>query len=277
MSRFVVVVGGLFGIRGCCGGWFEGVGGWWMGSKVLGLVVGFKGLGSGGWGLRSVVGFEGLGFGGWAGGFKVGASVVVGGCAGFEGVEVRTENYLDWARRLDRIFEHKDSFLADHDELSGNEADDVEKDADAENMKEDIDGELTDINSLNYDDLDNVPKLQKSQRYIDIMQKLIVDCNALSLDIENEIIIIHNFIRDKYRLKFPESLVHYPIDYARVVKKIGNEADLTLVDLEGLLPSAIIMVVSVTASTTRLLRNSRWFTMKRFEVDEDDLLMMMRC
>lgn len=82
--------------------------------------------------------------------------------------------------------------------------------------------------------------------------QLIVDCNALSVDIENEIVIIHNFIRDKYRLKFPEleSLVHHPIDYARVVKKIGNEMDLTLVDLEGLLPSAIIMVVSVTASTT---------------------------
>ena len=82
--------------------------------------------------------------------------------------------------------------------------------------------------------------------------QLIVDCNALSVDIENEIVIIHNFIRDKYRLKFPEleSLVHHPIDYARVVKKIANEMDLTLVDLEGLLPSAIIMVVSVTASTT---------------------------
>ena len=79
-----------------------------------------------------------------------------------------------------------------------------------------------------------------------------MDCNALSVDIENEITIIHNFISDKYRLKFPEleSLVHHPIDYARVVKKIGNEMDLTLVDLEGLLPSAIIMVVSVTASTT---------------------------
>lgn len=82
--------------------------------------------------------------------------------------------------------------------------------------------------------------------------QLIVECNALSVEIENEIVIIHNFIRDKYRLKFPEleSLVHHPIDYARVVKKIGNEMDLTLVDLEGLLPSAIIMVVSVTASTT---------------------------
>lgn len=172
-----------------------------------------------------------------------------------------------------------DSFLADLEELSDNEADINEEEGgvDATNMEEDVDGDIEDIEALNYDDLDNVSKLQKSQRYADIMQKveaalqngsdmsshgmvleddpeyqLIVDCNVLSVDIENEIVIIHNFIRDKYRLKFPEleSLVHHPIDYARVVKKIGNEMDLTLVDLEGLLPSAIIMVVSVTASTT---------------------------
>ncbi|URD92862.1 U4 U6 small nuclear ribonucleoprotein [Musa troglodytarum] len=170
-----------------------------------------------------------------------------------------------------------DSFLADLDELSDNEAHPDDEDLDAAVMEEDVDGDMPDIETLNYDDLDSVSKLQKTQRYNDIMQKvddalekgtdisihgivleddpeyqLIVDCNALSVDIENEIIIIHNFIRDKYRLKFPEleSLVHHPIDYARVVKKIGNEVDLTLVDLDGLLPSAIIMVVSVTASTT---------------------------
>ncbi|XP_020257070.1 U4/U6 small nuclear ribonucleoprotein Prp31 homolog isoform X2 [Asparagus officinalis] len=173
-----------------------------------------------------------------------------------------------------------DSFLADLDELSDNEVNLTDnEDADVAEMEEDGDGDIADIEALNYDDLDSVSKLQKTQRYIDIMQKvedalqkgldvseadnssvleedpeyqLIVDCNALSVDIENEIIIVHNFIRDNYRLKFPEleSLVHHPIDYARVVKKIGNEMDLTLVDLEGLLPSAIIMVVSVTASTT---------------------------
>ncbi|EEE61468.1 hypothetical protein OsJ_15730 [Oryza sativa Japonica Group] len=170
-----------------------------------------------------------------------------------------------------------DSFLADLDELSDNEAYPEEENAEAVGTEEIGDDDMPDLESLNYDDLDSVSKLQKTQRYNDIMQKvenalqkgtdfsnqrsileedpeyqLIVDCNALSVDIENEIIIIHNFIRDKYRLKFPEleSLVHHPIDYARVVQKIGNEMDLTLVDLEGLLPSAIIMVISVTASTT---------------------------
>lgn len=41
---------------------------------------------------------------------------------------------------------------------------------DAEHMEEDIDGDLADIEALNYDDLDSVSKLQKTQRYTDIMQ-----------------------------------------------------------------------------------------------------------
>ncbi|KAK4788730.1 hypothetical protein SAY86_020049 [Trapa natans] len=171
-----------------------------------------------------------------------------------------------------------DTFLADLDELSDNEADIKEEEDVVDGfMEEDVDGETADLEALNYDDLDSVSKLQKTHRYNDVMQKvedalqkgsdismhglvleddpeyqLIVECNALSVDIENEIVIIHNFIRDKYRLKFPEleSLVLHPIDYARVVKRIGNEMDLTLIDLEGLLPAATIMVVSVTASTT---------------------------
>lgn len=37
-------------------------------------------------------------------------------------------------------------------------------------MEEDIDGDLADLETLNYDDLDSVSKLQKTQRYSDIMQ-----------------------------------------------------------------------------------------------------------
>jgi len=81
---------------------------------------------------------------------------------------------------------------------------------------------------------------------------LVVECNALTVEVDNDIAIAHQFIRDKYRAKFPEleSLVLHPIDYARVVKAIGNEMDMTNVELDGVLPSATIMVVSVTGSTT---------------------------
>ena len=45
-----------------------------------------------------------------------------------------------------------------------------EDNADAGNMEEDIDGDLADIETLNYDDLDSVSKLQKTQRYFEIME-----------------------------------------------------------------------------------------------------------
>lgn len=45
-----------------------------------------------------------------------------------------------------------------------------ENDVDAADMEEDIDGDLADLENLNYDDLDSVSKLQKTQRYIDIVQ-----------------------------------------------------------------------------------------------------------
>lgn len=41
---------------------------------------------------------------------------------------------------------------------------------DVEQMEEDVDGDLADIEALNYDDLDSVSKLQKTQRYNEIMQ-----------------------------------------------------------------------------------------------------------
>jgi U4/U6 small nuclear ribonucleoprotein PRP31 len=44
--------------------------------------------------------------------------------------------------------------------------------------------------------------------------------------------------------------VLHPVEYAKVVKRIGNEMDLTQVELEDLLPAASIMVTTVTATTT---------------------------
>ncbi|OMP09526.1 hypothetical protein COLO4_05390 [Corchorus olitorius] len=143
---------------------------------------------------------------------------------------------------------------------------------DVTNTKDDNDrGYLAEID----DDLESIPKLQKTLKQMNIMQKveyalalekvskqglgimavddidrLILD--SILVDIEKEIGIIHEFICDKYRFKFPEleSIVNHPIDYVRVVKKIGNEMDLTLVDLEGLVPSPISMAVTVAALNT---------------------------
>ncbi|KAL6912192.1 hypothetical protein ACP4OV_000997 [Aristida adscensionis] len=151
-------------------------------------------------------------------------------------------------------------------------------DNEPENIENDDDISMSDLKSLHYCDLDSVSKLQKTQRYNDIMQveyafhavnssssnidmqafiirvlstsftffgshkvenalergtdisnqmtiledsecQLVVDCNALSVDIDNEITMIHDFILDKYKLKhpLPESRVHHPIDYAHIM------------------------------------------------------------
>jgi U4/U6 small nuclear ribonucleoprotein PRP31 len=81
---------------------------------------------------------------------------------------------------------------------------------------------------------------------------LLADCNQLIVDIDDEIALIHNFNKDLYRPRFPELefLVHHPIDYARVVKAIGKEENISQVNLNNILPSSNIMVITVTASTT---------------------------
>ncbi|CDY39628.1 BnaC05g11570D [Brassica napus] len=169
--------------------------------------------------------------------------------------------------------ELEDSFLAEIDELSDYEEAGFEENAGS--YGGDIAMDMSDLETLKSDDdLDSVSKLQKTQRYADIMNKvedalgkdsygalseddplykLIVDCNKLSVDIENEIVTVHGFIRSKYRLRFPEleSFVHHAIEYASVVKQIGDAKDLTLVPLEGLSATRTTVSILLTASTTK--------------------------
>ena len=69
------------------------------------------------------------------------------------------------------------------------------------------------------------------------MRRLLVDCNQLAVDIDAEIAVIHNWVKVHYRPKFPEleSLVHHPIDYARVVQAISNEVRIGTVEHEPFL------------------------------------------
>ncbi|XP_014661594.1 PREDICTED: U4/U6 small nuclear ribonucleoprotein Prp31-like [Priapulus caudatus] len=85
--------------------------------------------------------------------------------------------------------------------------------------------------------------------------RVIVQANNLTVEIDNEINIIHKFVRDKYSKRFPEleSLVTAPLDYILTVKALGNNLDAAKNNekLLEILTSATIMVVSVTASTTQ--------------------------
>lgn len=54
---------------------------------------------------------------------------------------------------------------------------------------------------------------------------LVVEANNMCVEISEEITKINYFIKEHYKKKFPEldSLILNPLDYARVVLKIGNE------------------------------------------------------
>jgi U4/U6 small nuclear ribonucleoprotein PRP31 len=83
--------------------------------------------------------------------------------------------------------------------------------------------------------------------------KLTVDANNIVVEIDNEMNIIHKYVKDHYCKRFPEldSLVHTPIEYCKCVKLLGNQIEVSKANLQDFLPAATVMVVSVTASTTQ--------------------------
>ncbi|KAF9263562.1 Nop domain-containing protein [Marasmius fiardii PR-910] len=142
------------------------------------------------------------------------------------------------------------------------------------------------------EDVGKIAKLEGSKRMTDILKEiekyeqnpstvesmalpahmnpeynLIVQANNLSVDVDNEIMVVHKFIRDHYAPRFPEleQLVTDPSMYIRSVLALGNNEDLTKVDLSGVLPAAIIMSVVVTATTTpgKMLSKEEWAAVER--------------
>ncbi|KAJ3260131.1 U4/U6-U5 snRNP complex subunit prp31 [Boothiomyces macroporosus] len=81
---------------------------------------------------------------------------------------------------------------------------------------------------------------------------LIVQANALTAELAHEITAVNNYIKDHYNPCFPElsQIILNPITYAKAVKIIGNNMDLTKVDLKSILSSHDVMAVTVTATTT---------------------------
>lgn len=96
---------------------------------------------------------------------------------------------------------------------------------------------------------------------------LLTQSNTLSTSIDNEIILVHKFIRDHYSIRFPEleTMVQNPLDYAKVVAIIGNgpmngesikrlqtSTDNVLgVTLRTVLDGPSLMIVTVEATTTK--------------------------
>ncbi|KAG2043018.1 hypothetical protein BDR03DRAFT_931283 [Suillus americanus] len=142
------------------------------------------------------------------------------------------------------------------------------------------------------EDVNSVAKLEGSKRMTDILKEiekyqanpstpeamslpahlnpeytLIVQANNLSVDVDNEILVVHKFIRDHYAAKFPEleQLVPDPAQYVRAVRVLANTEDPTKADLAGVLPPAVVMSVLITATTTsgQTLTDAKWVAVEK--------------
>jgi U4/U6 small nuclear ribonucleoprotein PRP31 len=106
----------------------------------------------------------------------------------------------------------------------------------------------------------NIGNIEDNPEY-----QLLTQSNTLSTGIDNEIILVHKFIRDHYSTRFPELeiLIQNPLDYARAVAIIGNgpmenirtlsESNDNIVgqSLKQVLDGPSLMVVTVEATTTK--------------------------
>lgn len=177
-----------------------------------------------------------------------------------------------------------DELLADLEEIdqSHNETNEENNQAINDDSKMEIDPIQTKKSStLNDKSVHSVAKLKDSILLIETMKKidfytkhqrkstneiqgplehdpeylLIVDANNLLVEIDNEIDIIHNYVKTIYHKRFPEleQLVQLPLDYLKTVKELGNQVDQAKMNenLSKFLTQATIMIVSVSASTTQ--------------------------
>jgi U4/U6 small nuclear ribonucleoprotein PRP31 len=80
----------------------------------------------------------------------------------------------------------------------------------------------------------------------------IVQANSLNVELIHEITLVNKKIKDLFEPRFHEleKLILNPFEYAKAVKMIGNEMDMTKIDLKSFLPSATVMVITVTSTTS---------------------------
>ena len=95
---------------------------------------------------------------------------------------------------------------------------------------------------------------------------LVVTANNMSVEVDNEIMLVHKFIRDHYAPRFPEleQLIYDPWTYIAAVQGIANCDDLTKAPLPSVLPSATVLSITLTATSSkgRKLSPQEWKTVE---------------
>jgi len=111
----------------------------------------------------------------------------------------------------------------------------------------------------NFDD--NILSLRKSKEFQELLIKargksndvdVVLGCNEMIYKIDEKLMEGYKILQKVYSKKFPEleTLVTVPIDYVRTVKIIGNEMDMTSVDLQNVLPRSLVLSVTLAGTTS---------------------------
>lgn len=104
---------------------------------------------------------------------------------------------------------------------------------------------------------------------------LVVTANNLSVEVDNEMLLVHKFIRDHYGPRFPEleSLITDPWTYIAAVEGIANIDDLTKAVLPSSLPPATVLSITLTATSSRgrKLEAGEWMSVQRAIVVANEL------
>lgn len=168
---------------------------------------------------------------------------------------------------------HADELLADLEELDGNEV--KQKEGEDESVVDESDsGQKPNGLAKQHRDFQSFQDLwQKLSPILEAVERskliirtsvdgnveddpeyqLIVQANAYSVEIDEEIIQVDSWIRTQYSHRFPEldKLVKNPLDYAKVVSLVGNDAapaSLRLKKLTGVVSKDTEMVILISAS-----------------------------
>ncbi|RYG65542.1 hypothetical protein EON64_11690, partial [archaeon] len=94
--------------------------------------------------------------------------------------------------------------------------------------------------------------LEDSQQVQSLNNDLVNTCNEVLQQIEEDVFSTYRFVSETYAERFPElePLIPNRTTYIKVVQRIGNEGDVTTLQLSDLLSAKQIMLISVSISTT---------------------------
>lgn len=151
-----------------------------------------------------------------------------------------------------------DTLLDDLDDLSDGDEDNEELEGEQNDQKLELAGGDAEQTSIRTQPSPSYLQDSGLQSHLAAFRKnpednnLIIASNKFLTQLATELTTAHQNLVDAYNHKFPEltDLVRDPLRYKNAVQQIGNEMDVTMIDMSSILTPNQIITISVASSTT---------------------------